>query len=452
MIAHVIRSFSPDRFPLMTRPSYRRELWVSAMLPAAMALIEGGVVGVLAAKVFNASAAQIAALTAAPMFAQLTSFFWAQVARGRRKIPLIANLMRGALLCIALIAAAPANPFGAWMITALVIAARCLAAGVITIRSTIWRHNYPRAIRGRITSRFAVLMSIALMVTPLLASALLDYDARSFRVLYPLAALIGAFAAMQYARIRMRHEEDLLRHERRPDAEPRVHDDAQAVWTYDEHDRPRRMRRPSRLFTVLRDDPDFRQYMTWQMCAGIANMMLQPVVVLIVADLTQDLSRGFLIAFTITACLPALASAISVALWARAFDAMHITQFRVRQSHLWWSSQVVLFAGAMSGSVATTLIVFAIGRTMLGVAMGGGSLAWQLGHHDFAKRHHATEYMGVHQTLVGTRGAFAPFLGVALYHLIGPYVFAVAATLAITATVGFYNMSRRFTGVALAAD
>jgi len=47
--------------------------------------------------------------------------------------------------------------------------------------------------------------------------------------------------------------------------------------------------------------------------------------------------------------------------------------------------------------------------------MAGAMLAWDLGHHDFAKRDLATIYMGVHVTLTGVRGAMAPFIGAALY-------------------------------------
>jgi hypothetical protein len=42
-------------------------------------------------------------------------------------------------------------------------------------------------------------------------------------------------------------------------------------------------------------------------------------------------------------------------------------------------------------------------------------LAWNLGHHDFARRELASVYMGIHATLTGVRGALGPFIGVVLY-------------------------------------
>ncbi len=56
-----------------------------------------------------------------------------------------------------------------------------------------------------------------------------------------------------------------------------------------------------------------------------------------------------------------------------------------------------------------------MGRVITGIVNGGGSLAWQLGHNDFAPRDQLSTYMGIHVTLTGVRGAFAPFLGMALY-------------------------------------
>jgi hypothetical protein len=51
----------------------------------------------------------------------------------------------------------------------------------------------------------------------------------------------------------------------------------------------------------------------------------------------------------------------------------------------------------------------------MGAARSGGGLAWNIGHNDFAPSERAGAYMGVHVTLTGIRGAFAPFLGMALY-------------------------------------
>ena len=89
---------------------------------------------------------------------------------------------------------------------------------------------------------------------------------------------------------------------------------------------------------------------------------------------------------------------------------------------------------------------------MNGIVNGGGSLAWQLGHNDFAPRDQLAAYMGIHVTLTGVRGAFAPFLGMALYlgwsqgtvlpevQGLGPYLFIVSALLGVLAWRGFNTL------------
>ncbi|MCX7065941.1 MAG: hypothetical protein NT024_15565, partial [Proteobacteria bacterium] len=93
--------------------------------------------------------------------------------------------------------------------------------------------------------------------------------------------------------------------------------------------------------------------------------------------------------------------------------------------------------------------VIAVGRLVNGIVNGGGSLAWQLGHNDFAPREQVAAYMGIHVTLTGVRGAFAPFLGMAMYlgwsrgavlpevTGLGPSLFLVSAALGVVAWRGF---------------
>ncbi len=84
------------------------------------------------------------------------------------------------------------------------------------------------------------------------------------------------------------------------------------------------------------------------------------------------------------------------------------------------------------------------GVVIKGCACGGGALAWNLGHLDFAPEDRASEYMAAHVTLTGLRGLIAPFMGVTLYQLFesiskgsGPWVFAVASALVVLAALGF---------------
>ena len=134
---------------------------------------------------------------------------------------------------------------------------------------------------------------------------------------------------------------------------------------------------------------------------------------------------------------------------------MHAAEFRAKHSWLWVVSQGVMGLGTLAGSV----FWIGFGRVVFGVARGGGNLAWSLGHNDFAHPERAGLYMGVHATLTGLRGVFAPFVGMLLYlgaapralpfglslpgvPALGGWMMVLAAGLALFATLGFARLQR----------
>ncbi|MEX2673237.1 MAG: MFS transporter [Phycisphaeraceae bacterium] len=445
----MISNFAPTSVPPMVRPSYRREMVTAMSTPAVVALVEAGVVGVLAAKVFDVTAVQLALITAAPMFANLTSFGWARASRGKRKVPFITLTMAATAICVAAIATLPTTPAGAWMLTALVVCARCLLTGVITVRSIVWRHNYPRHLRGQIAGKLALLTSIMVFLVPVTTSILLDIQTEFFRLYYPLGGLLAVVGVLSFSGIRLRRERSLLAYERRPASKPEPHGETGVIYEYDDQ-----LPATSSVWAVLRNDPMFRRYLTWQFAGGMSAMMAEPVAIALIAGATLGIQGEFLLSVGIVQSVPTLLMLLTLPLWGRLLDRTHIVQFRVHQSWLWITGQALMWAGAawiFSGNLVGGLVLFATARLVIGIARGGGVLAWNLGHNDFASREMVAAYMGIHVTLTGVRGAIAPFLGVLLYQGwdgdfltswagMGPHVFAVSTTLAIMSMLGFRSL------------
>jgi hypothetical protein len=99
-----------------------------------------------------------------------------------------------------------------------------------------------------------------------------------------------------------------------------------------------------------------------------------------------------------------------------------------------------------------------VSAVIQGLAFGGGVLAWNLGHLDFAPAHRASEYMGVHVTLTGLRGLIAPFLAVGIWKGLeylspgaGAWTFAFCAGLSALGGLGFLRL-RAIRKRELAAD
>ena len=444
----LFKSLHPHLLPPMTRQSYRHELVTALTYPASLAMIEGGVVGVLSAKLFHVSPMLFAAIIASANFAHLTSFIWARLSRGRPKIKLITILQIVMLLCVGAIGFLPTDGPGPVLLAGLVILARCVQTGIITLRSTVWRQNYPAHLRAQITGRLALSNSIIIAIVPMIAGDLLDRNPESFRFIFPATMLISAIGVLAYTRIRLRGERELIKYEIRPEAIPQPHGESRAIYEYDP-----KASRPN-FWTVLRKDKLFRSYMLWQFVNGTAAMMGDAVLVYLIAELTLGMANEFKISNFLTTTLPLILAVITMPIWARYLDRVHIVEFRARHGAVWVFTQMGNWLGAMFHS----LPIIAVSRVFNGVARGGGMLAWNLGHNDFADRRMVALYMGIHVTLTGIRGAFAPFLALILFtgrvdfspwfavelpwFKMGYHVFLVTTALSLMAEIGFIRLGR----------
>ena len=375
----------------LARTSFRWEKLTECAFPITLVLLEGGVVGVIAAKVYQVSPLTLAIISAAPMFANLSSFAWNRVASGRPKVSLACLLQVGILLCVLAVAIAPINDTGAVVLVASMIISRILVAGLVTIRSVIWSLNYARSKRAQATGQ---LQMIASLVTVIIASAVgpfLDRYPDGMPWLYAVGVLAGLIGIAFFRRVIVIGEAEHLQKESEASSQ----------------------RRQSVSFvTILRNDRRFAKYQMSMFAAGFGNMLIEAPLIFLI---TRELAASYATSIALTMVIPFTISLVSLPLWARYLDRVHVAQFRARQSLLWVVALILTMLGAVLGSI----LWLAISRVVMGIARGGGSLAWQLGHNDFAKPDQLSAYMGIHVTLTGVRGAIAPLLGMLLYSNLG---------------------------------
>lgn len=368
----------------------------------------------------------IAVISAAPMFGNLSSFFWTRIASGRPKVPMVVALQILVLLCVAAIAVSPRSHAGAWILLCSVVLSRILIAGIITVRSVAWSLNYDRALRARATGRLQAITSLTVVLTTSLAGLLLDARPENFRYVYAAGALLGGIGVWLFRGVLVRGEKRHRALERRGAQEGRHRDG---------------------FFKVLRGDRLYARYQLHQFISGTANMMLEPPLVYLVS---KQLAASYVVSIGIVMLIPFMLNLTTMPLWARYLDRVHVTEFRARQNAGWVIGVLIMFWGAWSFSLGW----LAVGRIVTGIVNGGGSLAWQLGHNDFAPRDQLSTYMGIHVTLTGVRGAFAPFLGMALYlgwdakgyvpgnSGLSAWLFLVSALLGIIAWRGFDRLRK----------
>jgi hypothetical protein len=447
-------SFRARNQPYMVRLSYTYELRSAFTYPLAASLADGSFTGVVAAKYFNAPPVLIAVITAAPMFGNIMAMVWSELAKDRRKVPFVNLLQAGVVLSIA---AVPLTYFmapeaGAWVFAGMIIFARLMASGIVTLRSVIWRMNYPRQSRGQIIARITVAATAVLALTTFAGSAWLDRNPNAYIYLYPLAAMLGAIGIWQFSNIRVRTEGQMLRRRRQSLYTPRPESLAQTdeanVMNYQPQGRVGLRGFFADALHVLRTDREFRAYQRWQFTSGFSFMMFAPALLYMVSTEMTDRRTEYLLAIVVLQLIPLLTSLISTQLWAPLFDRVHITVFRVFQTSVSVAAQATLFAGAMYGlyySDRNALWIIAAAQVLIGISNGGGNLAWNLGHNDFATAEKSATYMGVHVMLTGVRGCLAPFIGAWLYQApwMGRWVFGLSVAICMVSLAGFARMASR---------
>jgi len=417
--------------PFVARTLMPREVATNAGMAVALGALEGGLVGVVVKTQFNGVAHSVwvnlavALVAGAPAFANVVSLWSSGLAEGRNKSTWVAVLMAMTSGFLMLMALAPDSPAGLVLVTAAMIMARLAWAGVITLRAAIWRANFPRQVRARITGWITIIYSLIIAAVAAAIGLLMSWWPEVWRLAFPLAGLAGLFAAWRYQATRVRQGRRLQREEL-TQRSGRIGGQLRAA------------------LTILRNDVWYRRYMLTMFAFGSGNLM---VIALLVVLLNEQFGFGRFEQVLITTALPLITLAIFTPIWARRLDAAHILDYRARQAWMFVMALLLFMCASMAGLD----MLFWAGALALGMAFAGGKLGWNLGHNDFASDEQSTLYMGIHVTLTGIRGLLAPLIGVGIYQVLegtseglGRYVLAFPFLLTFGGAVTFVLLARRF--------
>jgi len=405
-----------------------RELLSWSLSAVGLGALEGGLLGVMVKNQFGNAATPalvniaVVIVAGAPAFSNLSSFLFAAIAVGRDKLVLLSRLMLIISVCLAVMALPGLNAPGLMVFCLMAVLARAAWSGILTIRASVWRANYNRAWRGRVTAQIVRLSSLLVAGYSALTGVLLDWHDGAFRLAFLLASVCTLLAARIYRNARVRGHRQLL-----------------AAENAEQASQGRRL--SLSVFTrVLRENADFRRYMISMMVFGSGNLMLLPMLVIM---LNEYLAVNQFHQVLITSSLPLFVLYFSVPYWARMLDRLHI--FSYRAIHSWFFvTASALFAIAIISRRAELLWPAAV---VLGSAYAGGHLGWNLGHNDFSNDAKASQYMAIHVTLTGLRGLIMPLVGVAFYQYVAAH-WAAKAHFTLLLPLGL-TMSGSFLFVAL---
>ncbi len=383
-----------DQLSRMSAALVPRELLSWSLTSVTLGALEGGLLGVIVKNQYSGVASPVlinfavAIVAGAPSFANLSSFIVAPLAQGRDKIALLSRLMLLMGVCLALMSLPGQSGTGLILFTVLAVIARSAWAGILTVRAAVWRANYQRRWRGRVTARIVQLASFLVALVSALTGLLMDWNGDAWRWVFPFAGLSSVAAFYVYRQSRVRRHRQLLQAER---AELSLRSSSFSLKA---------------MSAVVRENRDFRNYMIGMMVFGSGNLM---VIAMLVVLMNDQFTMARLDQVMITSSLPLLVLCFSIAHWAKILDRHHI--FTYRAIHSWnFVSAHAVFAIAAIARIPELLW---LGSLLLGSAYAGGHLGWNLGHNDFTNDANSSLYMAIHVSLTGLRGLLMPIAGVA---------------------------------------
>ena len=232
----------------------------------------------------------------------------------------------------------------------------------------------------------------------------MDLSPRNYQLLFPLLALFGLLGNQIYSTVRLRGGKKLMHAER-----------VSRAGTVGLN--------PTGMIHLLKADPLYAEFMGWMMLFGFGNLMLGPPIAYV---LTQELHTNYLEGILVMSVIPLAVMPLAIPLWAF----------------------VAASAFCTAATVFHSIWLFYLSGVAMGIGYAGGTLAWNLGHHDFAPAERDSDYMAVHVTLNGVRGLFAPMVAWALYEWLAPrgysgIVMLICTFVNVIGVIGFIHMRRK---------
>jgi len=384
--------------PNATLLTVRRECAASIPLAVLLGVLNASFCGFVGRKGLGMSDAMLGLVMASQMtgllMAGMLVGFFHQV-RKIRALSRILYIVSVVLLSIAFLPRSESiRNFGVYVFLLQIFLAQVGIALMTTLRTSIWRANYPAAHRGKIVVLIYFLITLGHSLTVFAFTAMMDKWHFPFQMVYGISGVLGLICGYLFSRIRICREGGFIR--------------SQSVGL-------EKIKLLAGL-SVLRSDRRFRQYMSWQMLNGFATMVVETgILVLIINDVFQS---GWLLGGSALTGVQFMTAAVAGLLWARVYDRSDIFTMRFYGAVGWALSRMVLVLGVYYHS----MVVVLVSRAISGVAMGAGRLNWRLGHMEFAPPEKDSLYMGAHVSLTGLRGMVAPFVGIYLFRInfLGP--------------------------------
>lgn len=270
-----------------------------------------------------------------------------------------------------------------WAYSLCVVAGFLLLTSVIPFLTSIYNDNYPADRRGSLFSKAVIVTVLVSIVSGFIGSSLMDRDPGFYKwilIALGIAALGKAFAIWHMPSNKI---------EEHNHTNPFAH-----------------------MKLVIQDRAFGYVLLTW-FIMGFANLWVLPLRIDYITSSVYGIEGSALFVATIITIIPDFMRAFSAPLLAKLFDRINFVILRMIIN--------VLFAcGILLFFLTKDPVVIGLGSALIGIAFGGGTVAWSLWVTKYAPPGKVAAYMSVHVFLTGVRGTLGPLIGFWTVQRIGP--------------------------------
>lgn len=351
----------------------------------------------IAIRVFDAGDASKSLIGSAPFIGMLFSLLLVHYASRTQWRKSAWGALPAALCGIFLLAAAWMDSLLSY--TSCVVLAFVALTSLVPFLTSIYNDNYPSDKRGRYYSKAVQALVIVSVVAGFLGSWAMDHDIEYFRWILTILGLAGLGKAYAVYSMPSKIIED---------------GDYQNPF--------------GNLKLVFEDRAFGYILLTW-FIMGFANLWTLPLRVDYITSSTYGIEGSAMFVALIITIIPDTMRALFTPFLARLFDRMNFISLRMILN--------VLFAlGVGLFFMTKNTYLIATASALIGLAFGGGAIAWSLWVTKYAPPGKVAAYMSVHVGLTGIRGTIGPSLGFWMVGLIGPTnIGLISFTLMIIATI-----------------
>ena len=299
------------------------------------------------------------------------------------------------------LAAAMTEHAGTYLI--LIVSARFIYKQQIPVMIDVYGHNYAPHERGSKLGFSMFFLATTSVIFSLFSGKWLDAHLEAYRWILFVIALSALGSAISFLKIPSRKI---------------LSNPKQRAWAN---------------FSLLWKDKLFSGIILIWALEGIANQMTIPLRVEYVANERYGLSLSNHWVMLLTCVGPSLFRILSSRMWGKIFDRVPFVYMK-----LWIN--MILFFGILCYFIPSSPLGIGIGSCLIGIAYGGGVIAWSLWVTKIAPEDKCCDYMSISASEFGLRSFLSPFMGYALLTWTQSLhcVVAIAAIMILLSSLGFW--------------